>query len=49
MKVKKYTQQELEHKLEMLHSFKGTKHEKASDKRYIRAYTEQLNNLKSSS
>lgn len=48
MKVKKYTTQELEYKISELKRMKGTRLEKPTDKKYIKAYEKQLQNLKNS-
>lgn len=42
MKIKQYTKEQLERKISKLESLRGTKWEKNSDKRYIKAYKAQL-------
>jgi len=45
MKVKKYNEEQLKKKIEHLKSMQGTSLEKSSDRRYVKAYEQQLREL----
>lgn len=45
MKVKQYSKEQLEAKIQQLKSFQGTRLERRADKKYIRAYQNQLKSL----
>jgi len=46
MKIKKHNQQQLKQKIQLLKNLQGTPHQKRTDHRYLKAYQQQLNNLK---
>lgn len=46
MKIKQYTKEQLERKIDNLRRMQGTKLEKPTDRKYLREYQKQLESLK---